>query len=53
MLPHNILGDALTKSHDEQSAASAELTDKLLQTVADKRELQQAGRAVPSDKTVL
>ena len=53
MLPRNTLGDALAKAEKDQGAANDELTDKRLQTVADKVDAQRAGRPVPADKSVL
>jgi len=50
LLPANSLSAALASQVEEQEAASAVLTDALVQTALDKREAQASGDVVPSDK---
>lgn len=51
--PTNSLGAILASQVDEQEAASAVLTDALVQSALDKREAQASGDVVPSDKRIV
>lgn len=51
--PANSLSAMLVSQTDEQEAASAVITDTLVQAALDKREAQASGDVVPSDKRIV
>jgi hypothetical protein len=51
MTPANTLADALNAQEMEFKSASADLRQAALDRVEEKRERQEAGTAVPSDKS--